>query len=448
MRAISQANEARTTRVGIRDVLVFAAVFIALPFIVRRPWIGVLTWVWLSLMNPHRLSFGAAYTFPFSLIVAIATLIGIVFSGQPLRLKGGAAAWVLLAFILWTCVTTLFALNPERAVPMFERVLKVQSFTFLALLILNSRQQLTGLVWTIVLSIGFFSVKGGLFTLYTLGEYRVWGPPDSFIADNNALALAVIMTIPLGVYLFGVHRNRWVRIALVSGLLLSTVAALGTYSRGGFVAIGAMTFWLLLQGKRKLILAAIVLCTGLSLIAFMPAQWKDRMETIFDSQQDSSVRGRLDAWAMLSNLALDRPVVGGGFEPYTKEIYRRYLPTYTTALAAHSIYFQVLGEHGFVGIALFAVFWLLTWRLGSTLVRRTRNRTGQEWAFWLARMVQVSLVGYFVGGLFLNLAYWDLPYYLMVLLAVALWIVRAEDTKSTSSTLTASPGQNRLAPIA
>jgi len=412
---------------GFRDVLVFGAVFMALPFIVWRPWIGVMTWVWLGLMNPHRLAFGAAYTFPFSFTVAIATVLGMVFSGQQIRFKGGAPAWVLLAFLSWTCVTTALALDPARAVPMFERVMKIQSFTFVALLVLGTQKHLVWLVWIIVLSIGYFSVKGGLFTLYHLGEFRVWGPADSFIADNNALALAVIMTIPLAIYLFGIHRNRWVRSCIAIGIVLSTVAALGSYSRGAFLALAAMAFWLLLHGKRKGLLATLVLTIGVSVAAFMPAQWEERMQTIVEYRQDRSAQGRLDAWAMLYNLALDRPIVGGGFEPYSQDIYRRYLPDYEQALAAHSIYFQVLGEHGFVGFALFALFWLLTWRLGSSLERRSRNRPGCEWAFWLARMVQVSLVGYFVGGLFLNLAYWDLPYYLMVLLAVASWILREEE---------------------
>jgi probable O-glycosylation ligase (exosortase A-associated) len=121
---------------------------------------------------------------------------------------------------------------------------------------------------------------------------------------------------------------------------------------------------------------------------------------------------------MLYNLAVDRPVVGGGFEPYTDEIYQRYNPNFDKPQVAHSIYFQVLGEHGFVGLAIWLLFWLLTWRMCRQVIARTRDLPEHAWANWLARMVQVSLVGYFVGGAFLNLAYWDMPYYLMVLMAV------------------------------
>ena len=137
---------------------------------------------------------------------------------------------------------------------------------------------------------------------------------------------------------------------------------------------------------------------------------------------------------MLFNLALDRPMVGGGFEPYTTEVFRRYLPDYDGTHSAHSIYFQVLGEHGFVGLALFIVFWMLTWQLSRRIIKHTKNDPESKWAYSLATMIQVSLVGYFVGGMFLNLAYWDMPYYLMIALVVTWHVVRSQSPEPTNPT--------------
>ena len=135
---------------------------------------------------------------------------------------------------------------------------------------------------------------------------------------------------------------------------------------------------------------------------------------------------------MLTNLALDRPLVGGGFEPYTTDVFRRYLPDYVSVHSAHSIYFQVLGEHGFVGLALFVIFWMLTWQLSRRIIKHTKKDPEAKWAYWLAAMVQVSLIGYFVGGIFLNLAYWDMPYFLMTALAVTWHVVRSQNPKPTT----------------
>lgn len=151
----------------------------------------------------------------------------------------------------------------------------------------------------------------------------------------------------------------------------------------------------------------------------MPEEWEARMRTIQTYQEDASAQSRLQVWTMLANLALDRPWLGGGFLPYQAWIYEKYNPDYTIAMAAHSIYFQVLGEHGFVGLALFLGFWALAWRTCSRLERMSSGEPDLRWAYWLSRMTKVSLAGYFVGGAFLNLAYWDMPYYLFVLVGVA-----------------------------
>ena len=67
------------------------------------------------------------------------------------------------------CVTTLFALVPERAHLMLDRVLKIQLFTFVGLLVLCKRVHVIGLIWVLVLSIGYYGIKGGLFTFLAGG---------------------------------------------------------------------------------------------------------------------------------------------------------------------------------------------------------------------------------------------------------------------------------------
>ena len=420
---------------ALRDLLLFGIVFGSIPFILRRPWIGVLMWVWIGVMNPHRLSWGIAYSFPIAQVIAAVTLVALVFSREPLRLKGGFAAVALASFVLWMCVTTLFALVPESAQLMLERVLKIQLFTFVALLVLYKRIHVIALIWVLVLSIGFYSIKGGLFTLLTGGIYQVWGPADSFIADNNALAVAVTITLPLWAYLFIVHRTWWLRIAIAGALLLSAVSVLGSQSRGALLTIGATALYLWLQSRAKKAAVAIVLVVaGILLVSFMPDTWTERMLTmnVPEEQRDASARGRLDAWGMLTNLAIDRPIVGGGFEPYAREIWDRYHPQYDRPYSAHSIYFSALGEHGFVGLILFLTFWLATWLLARRLARDTANRPEDGWAYWLARMSQASLIAYFVGGAFLDLAYWDVPYYVFVAIAVTRFIVAQSKQQAPS----------------
>lgn len=432
-----------------RDILIFLIVIGGIPFILRTPAVGIGYWVLLSLMNPHRAAWGFAYSFPFAFVVAVATIIGLILTREPRQFKGGAATWVMLAFMAWMCVTTIFALEPVRATEMLERVIKILFVTVLALFTLYKQEHVKWLMLIIVISIGFYGVKGGVFTLTTGGESLVWGPPETFIADNNALALALIMTIPLLGYFYIMSSKRWIRAAIIVSIGLCAVSVFGTYSRGGLLAIVAMSGFLWLKSKSKLWLGLAVLIFALGFYSFMPPQWEQRMDTISEYEEDESAQGRLKTWTMLTNLAKDRPLVGGGFEPYTRQVFQRYLPDYNNTHSAHSIYFQVLGEHGFVGLALFALFWLLTWRLSRQIIKHTKDNAEEKWAYWLAKMVQVSLIGYFVGGAFLNLAYWDMPYFLMVALAVTWHIVRSRipDTDARQSERSRLPIPSR-SPIA
>jgi probable O-glycosylation ligase (exosortase A-associated) len=265
----------------------------------------------------------------------------------------------------------------------------------------------------------------------------VEGPPGSFIAPNNELGLALTMVVPLMYYLFSISSRRIVRWGLLGAMILTSMSVLGTHSRGALLAIVAMGVFLWLKNSAKLRNGVILVALGAALIAFMPQTWVTRMQTIESYQTDSSAEGRLNAWSMSWHLALDRPI-GGGFEVITPELFRRYAPDPTNLHAAHSIYFQVLGEHGFPGLFLFLLLWFLGWRTAGRIKSRTSGHEDLGWATRLALMVQVSLVAYLVGGAFLSLAYFDLPYDLLIILVALRSIVNARvlETSTTPSAIT------------
>lgn len=412
-----------------RDVLLVAFMAVAIPLMAWRPPWGALGWVWFGLMNPHRLAWGFATSIQFAWLIGLATILGAIFSKEPKRLKGGGATAVLLLFIAYVIFTTFFAMVPDRAWPMLERAVKIQIGTLLALTLLYKKEHVLALVWIVALSIGFYAIKGGIFTIATLGQYRVWGPDDSFIADNNAFALANVMSIPLWAYLFTQYKHRQlVRFGIVVAVTLSAAGVVGSHSRGAIVAIIAAGAFLWLKGRQKLALGSLLVMSAVAALSFMPQEWSERISTITNPRGEESANSRLETWTMLWNLAVDRPLVGGGFEPYQRWIFQKYNPTYDGTHAAHSIYFQVLGEHGFIALGLFLLFWVLVWRMCNQIVRESRGNSEQHWAFWLAQMIKVSIVAYLTGGAFQNLAYWDMPYYLFVAIAVARCALRSSTT--------------------
>jgi len=409
-----------------RDLVLASFLFGSVPFILWRPTVGVFLWIWVSEMSPHRLTWGFAHDVQFAQIIAIATLVGMFFSREPKRLPVTPVTVVLFILLLWMNVTTFFAIDTAQSLPMWEKVIKIQLMVFVALYLLHSKRHVQVLIWVVAGSVAFFGIKGGLFTLEVGGEYLVWGPEGSFIEDNNALALALVMTIPLLRYLHLQATNRWVRWGLVGSMVLCGLSALGSHSRGALLGISAMLALLWLRSRNKIITGFVLALLAPVAIGFMPEKWKDRMRSIQNYEQDGSAMGRINAWTMAINLANDRPLVGGGFEMRSPSVYARYAPDPTVVRSAHSIYFQVLGEHGYVGLALFLLLWVLVWRDASWISRQARSREQLRWATDLAHMIQVSVIGYAVGGAFLDLAYYDVPYNLLTAVVLTRILVEKE----------------------
>jgi probable O-glycosylation ligase (exosortase A-associated) len=318
--------------------------------------------------------------------------------------------------------------------------MKVFVFVIVAASLLHSRKQLELMLWVIVLSIGFYGIKGGIFTLLVGGGERVYGPPgETFLSDNNGISVALIMTIPLMYYLTTVVSSKWVRRGMYGAMLLSGMAILGSQSRGALVAILAMLLFLWLKSRRKLALGIILLALVPLAIGFMPEKWVERMQSIETYDSDSSAMGRLNTWHMMFNLANDRPLVGGGFEPYTPKTFSMYGPKPDAVHSAHSIYFQILGEHGYVGFGLFLALGIACWMVSRRLIHASRDRPDLLWAGDLARASQVSLVGFAVGGAFVNIAYWELPYYEMVILMAAYQLASGVAPKWGQGTVESKP---------
>jgi probable O-glycosylation ligase (exosortase A-associated) len=162
---------------------------------------------------------------------------------------------------------------------------------------------------------------------------------------------------------------------------------------------------------------------------FMPEQWHERMGTIETAaDEDSSFQSRLTAWEFNYTLATAFPVTGAGFGgTYTSELWKRFAPG-ERVRAAHSIYFEVLGEHGFVGLTLFLLIAFFTWMNVRYAVRNTRDRPELLWAHTLGRAIELSVVSYLVGGAALSMAYYDVYYSLVAVSVVLRQIVKEAST--------------------
>jgi putative inorganic carbon (HCO3(-)) transporter len=408
-----------------RDLFVAVVIFGLLPMVLKRPQVGIYLWCWISYMNPHRLAYGFAMTMPWAYMIAIATLMGMFVSKEPKRIIWTTETVLMVLFLLWGVVTSMNAFYVDLAWESWIKLFKIYLMTFVTIMVINNRERLHGLAWIIALSIGFYGVKGGIFTILNGGVYRVQGPSGTFIGSNNEMALALIMTVPLIAYLRMQEKRHWLKLGLTGAMLLTAIAAIGSQSRGALVAMFAMGLFLWLKSRGKFMTGLMIVITVGAIGAIMPQEWYDRMNTTKTYQEDASALGRINAWHTAFNVAKDR-VTGGGMEMFRPAVFRQYAPEPNRVHDAHSVYFEVMGEQGFIGFGMFMIIMAVAWMRGNSIIRRAKKVPELKWAQDLAGMVQVSIVGYATGGLFLGLSKFDFYWHLVAMLIILDYLIKQQ----------------------
>ena len=431
-----------------RGPLLAAVFFALLPLVfLRGPFFGVLMWFWVSLMSPQQLVWGGIFAaVPYALIVAAATLLSWAAArAEPKFPPFDRTTLLLLLLMVWISVTSLLGIGPPAQI--FEKWQlgeKMLLMTGVAYALTTTRERLDQLILVIALSLAFFGVKGGIFAVLTGGADRVYGPPGTMIGDNNDLGLALTMVLPLLFYLRERYCRpslKWVWLALIGLTFLGDVF---TYSRGALVALSAMGAMLWWRSQRKLPMLALIAVAALGVWQFAPPQWLDRMATIETYRQDASAESRLYMWRLNWAMAEHRPLVGGGFhwsfdpEGVNRELADTDLPQLSRPRAPHSIWFEMLGDHGFVGLAIFVAIILGAVFDARWLVRHSRGEPALAWANHLGRMLQVALVGYCAGGTFLTQAMFDGFYALVIVAAAGRSILAAEVARRPAAAVAAA----------
>jgi probable O-glycosylation ligase (exosortase A-associated) len=396
----------------------------SLPVCFFRPFYGILLWTIVAFVNPQQLSYGFASTFPLAEAVAIPTLAGfLVFHRGWGRL---ASREFLLLLILWawfvvtSLVSTHSPLFVHHADDTWYRLVfvsKILLMTTVAMCVIDSYKRLRIFLLVIAASFGIFVAKDLPFLIATGGDFRLYGPPNSMIADNNDYGLALNMTVPLFFFLARTESNRRLKALLYGLFLISIPAVFFTYSRGALVGLLVIGLLMFLQMKQRLALVpVIVVATGMALV-FAPQAWRDRMSTLTSdpAHRDGSALERINAWTFAWRLANDSPLTGGGFDTFTQEMFQRYAPNAADVHGPHSIYFGVLGEHGFPGLSLYMLL-VFSCLISTFSVARNARRYGDERARAYASLFRLSLVGFLTSGLFLGKAYFD--YYFAIVACI------------------------------
>lgn len=433
-----------------RDLLLVLFFFITVYFTFKRPFIGVCAWVWIALTAPTLWAFGFSTHLRLNLTIVIVTFLAYLAVEKDKSFRLGTLGMLVLLFCIWTFISSVthITYNSADIWGYFIDFLKVVALFFFAVLLIKKQLHIDVFIWCIVLSVSSYAAMEAFKFVLSGGGHQVVGRAG-VIQDRNDFAVAINMCIPLLVYLFFVTKHKLLRYGLLGLVGLNIIAVIGTYSRGGFIglAILAIAFWWRSSYKVSLaVLFMILLPIGYSQA---PDDWKERQTTVATAAtEDGSFIGRLWAWKISTMIALDNPITGGGFRAVTDPIvwssYAPATPTFTSVItppipederpkAAHNIYFQVLGDHGFVGLGLFLLILAVAY-FSNNKTRKLAKKANCMWMFHLCNALNLALVGYGITGANVSLAYFDLLYAVLALVAASVLLrgtLKSATLKST-----------------
>jgi putative inorganic carbon (hco3(-)) transporter len=400
-----------------RDLIVVLAIVMLVPVALVRPWIGLLGYTVIGFWNPHKFTW-YLQDMRIAFFVGVATLVGLALTRDRKWFSWSRELVLMVLLAIYFAITTAFAWVPDDATDQYDRLLRIYLMTFVMGMLIFGEQKIRAMLWTIMIGVGAFGIKGGVFSIATGGQHHVVGPALSFLEANTSLGLAFNMVLPLVVFAAQEQTIKWRRTALYGSAFLILVATIFTYSRGAWIGLAVILTLLLMRLKRRVLIVAMLVPMGLVGLTFIPNQVFDRAETIGTYEEDNSAMTRIQAWSVAWNVAVDNPLLGGGFDfesypdptRWLSYADRQYDIHGDTPRAAHSIYFQVLGQHGFVAFGLFLALLSSTWLSLGAIRRETKGIPELQWLGGYATALQTGVAGYLVSGAFLNLAYFDLFY--------------------------------------
>lgn len=410
-----------------RDGLVMLISLVCCAAGLRRPAHGMLAFVGFAILAPHGFTWSLARTFPHSLAIAVCTLIGFALHGGDRRIPLHRETFLLAIAWVWFCASTIFAVEQDLALEKLLLISKILFMVFLSMAVLNSREQLQNLARVIGLSIGLLAVRGVIFFVRMGGSETVEGPAEGILFANNSIGLAMAMNVPLLIYLLRTETNKWLILAARIMLVATYPAVIGTFSRGAWLALGAVTFLLILRSKHRFLIVgvgAVALMMGSALFPLVASdRLSERANTFQDIENDNSAQQRFGSWEFCAKVGLQNPVVGAGIDYYSLKMYETYSPEYAErwnlkrwggrAWSCHSMWFTILGEHGVLAFMVWVG--LLVSCMSSLGAVKRYGVSGQEglWMVPWADMLRISFVGYAVAGTFLDFAYFDIYYQLI-----------------------------------
>ena len=427
-----------------RDLAMVFVWLAIVPLALREPFIGVMMWDWTAFLNPNSFVFGFATTVQFNKIAAGLTGLGFLFSNASKRIHWDGHIIILLLLLLQGTISYLLAPNNISAPDVFDKFWKICALCVLINIVITSRLRLHSMLIITAVALGYYGVSEGFKMILTGGGYHMLGIGS--YGDNNQSAIPLLMILPILSYLSRYSKLRIVRYVFLAGTLIDSLGVMSTWSRGAFVGLSILAIAMVLLSKRRLRAGVLVGVAAVAIMSLLSVGYVERLQTIQDASQDDSFMGRVLAWEVSYEMAREHPFFGEGFHAvqdvsiwgdYVQKVplpeALRGLPP-DLAKAAHSIYFEVMGDLGFLGLAIYLLLLLYGFRNTGKVIRFTKRKPDLQWMAEMAMAFRLSLIVFAVTGAAVSVGYFEILYVVLTLAAVLARFSRLLERETAAET--------------
>jgi O-antigen ligase len=232
---------------------------------------------------------------------------------------------------------------------------------------------------------------------------RPWFPEHGTYSSFVSFGLAALLGLTLPA------RSASARLGGAAGALAMAIAVIFSLARAAYLGLVGMAFVLVAPMlRRQMLRAAVVTAVVGGVIGGAVASFRAGdfiglyVNSIAEPGEPSNLE-RISRWMAAMRMAEDRPLLGVGFGNYEETYYRYRVLTLRTQerfrrMSAHSEYFKVLGEMGWLGMAALAFFLAMLAREAMNGIRGAPTPSERA----LAIAAAAGITSYLVHGVFNN----------------------------------------------
>jgi probable O-glycosylation ligase (exosortase A-associated) len=426
----------------VRTLFVIAIIFVGGIASLTSSFHALLFYLWIAYFRPEFWVWdnGFLQGLQLSLVAGVWTIVAtVVYGAKP---QFNVRTLLLVLMLAASTVSTFSSPYINYATGYWQDFAKVIVITYLISILVNDEARLRLTLAVISLSIGLEAAKQGLVQLLLNPGAKNFNSTGAF-GDENLTAVGMFMIAPMLLVLGQTSRVRWH--AWIWRLLALGVfyRGISTYSRGGFLACGAMLVVYIWRSPHRVRSFAAIALLAVLIVPILPTAYWDRMNTIkaTDEERDASAEGRVHFWEVAMRMANAYPLTGIGHNAFNAA-YDKYdfsNGQYGERRSVHSSWFGVVSELGYPGLLTF-VLSILSALLSCRRARKLAARLPDS--PHLARYslaLECALAAFVVGGSFVIFQYAELLWHVLGLTMALEAIVRARIAEQTAAHVEVTP---------